>query len=349
MTHPFMLLVGGDPSRRTGGYGYDRRMTAELQALGQPVALQGLAGRFPDGDQQAKASLEGTLRSVPDGELVVIDGLALGGMPEVIEAHAERLRLIALIHHPLGDETGLDAATRERLDAGERRSLAAVHGVVTTSAFTAGRLEAKGITGASVVTPGTDAAPLTEARRAPPWRLLCVASVIPRKDHASLVEALAGLTDYDWRCICAGSLEADPACAGTLRAGIRDAGIEDRVELTGELGDDALNERYAAADLFVLPTRYEGYGMALTEAVARGIPVIVGDGGAVREAVPAEAARFVEPGDVTGLSQALAAFMGDADERAELRAGARAARERLPDWRGQARRLKQVIDAFRDA
>jgi glycosyltransferase involved in cell wall biosynthesis len=173
--------------------------------------------------------------------------------------------------------------------------------------------------------------------------------VVPRKDHRTLVDALARLTQYDWRGVCVGSLEADPACASGLRKAITDAVIGDRVELTGELGDTALNERYALADLFVLPTRYEGFGMAFTEAVARGVPVIAGDGGAVREAVPAEAARFVPPGDPDALARVLAGFMADADERAALRAGARAGRERLADWRGQARHLKQALDSFRDA
>lgn len=347
MTLPLMMLVAGDPAQRTGGYGYDRRMASELEALGQSVALQGLAGQFPDADAQARASLDGTLRSLPDDQLVIIDGLAMGGTASVIEAHAPRLRLIALVHHPLADETGLDREVRDRLAADECRALAAVHGVVATSDFTARRLSALGIDGAHVVMPGTEPAPVTERRVAPPWRLLCVASVTPRKDHRTLVGALARLMDRDWRCVCAGSLEADPACAQALRQAVVDRGVSGRVELTGELDEAALEQRYAAADLFVVPTRYEGFGMAFTEAVAHGLPVIGGDGGAVRETLPAEAARLVPPGDESALADSLAAFMDDPNERSRLREGALAARERLPDWAGQARRLMEAVEALR--
>ena len=349
MTDPLALLVGGDPQQRSGGYGYDRRMAVELQALGQPVALQGLAGAFPDADERAESNLDAALAALAPDSPVIVDGLALGGCPEVVARHAERLRLIALIHHPLADETGLTEAAAQRLDRGECRALAAAHAVVATSAFTARRLAAKGIAGAYVVEPGTDPAPLASGRDAPPWRLLCVASLTPRKDHQTLLAALARLGDYAWHCACAGPMDADPACTRGVRNAIRDDELDDRIELTGPLDEDALAARYANADLFVLPTRYEGYGMAFTEALARGVPIVAGDGGAVRETVPAAGARLVQPGDVAALAENLERFMVDPDERRALRAGARAARDSLPRWPDQARRLMALVQEVRDA
>ena len=348
MTQPLPLLVAGDPEQRSGGYGYDRRMAAELQALGQPVALQGLAGSFPDADEQARASLDAALAALPADSPAIIDGLALGGSPGVVARHAERLRLIALIHHPLADETGLTRETAQRLDRGEGQALGAMRAVVATSAFTARRLAEKGVPGANAVIPGTEPAPLASPREAPPWRLLCVASLTPRKDHQTLLVALARLGRYRWRAVFAGPLDADPECARCVRAAIHDYQLSDRVELTGALGDEALAARYADTDLFVLPTRYEGYGMALTEALARGVPVIAGDGGAVRETVPAAGARLVPPGDGAALAECLERFMTDGQERAALRAGAQSAREALPRWPDQARRLMAIIQAVHD-
>jgi len=342
------FLVAGDPQQRSGGYGYDRRMVDELAALGQRVRLEGLPGQFPDTDELARRSLDSALRARPDDGVVLLDGLVLGGAADVVASHGERLRLVAIIHHPLADETGLDPAVAARLDQGERRALRSVCVVVATSDHTARRLRAMGVAGAQVVRPGTDpAAPTPHQRQTRPWQLLCVASVIPRKDYYTLINALAELGERDWYCRCIGSLAADPEYAREVQAHLQDRGLGDRVAFVGELDDAGMAAAYHQADVFVLPTRYEGYGMAFTEALARGIPVIAGDGGAVRQTVPSHAARLIQPGDAVGLARALARFMDEPGEREQLREGALAARESLPDWTDQAKQLLGVVESVR--
>jgi hypothetical protein len=131
------LLLAGDPQTATGGYLYDRRIAAGLRRLGWEVRVHALDASFPEPSPAALAEAARVLAALPAGELVLIDGLALGGMPGPVEAQVGRLRLIALIHHPLAEETGLPPERAEALRAGERRALAAVSQVVVTSRFTA--------------------------------------------------------------------------------------------------------------------------------------------------------------------------------------------------------------------
>ncbi|MBD3898289.1 glycosyltransferase family 4 protein [Halomonas sp. ML-15] len=335
--HTLCLIVAGDPGQLTGGYVYDARIVAALEARGWQVSVVGLAGRFPDPDAQARDALETALAAQPDDSRVVIDGLAMGGLPEVVQAHAERLDLTALVHHPLADETGLDEASQVRFLDSEARALAAVARVISTSAFTARRLRDMGIATAQVVEPGVEPASLApsaldleDSQR--PQRLLCVATLTPRKGHDLLVEALAGLDATRWTCDCIGGLDRDPDHAARVAASIAEHGLTEQLRLLGERDSEALDAAYRSADLFVLPSHYEGYGMVVTEALARGLPVITTTGGALRFTLPEGAGLAVAPGDASALRGALRSWLNDARLRRELRRGAIAARERQSDW-----------------
>src|SRR5690554_928991 len=136
----YWFLVPGDPEQRTGGYGYVREVVAGLRQLGRDVRLQGLEGHFPMADDVARQALGAALQALPEQSTVVVDGLALCGCPEVAEEHGRRLQLVALVHHPLADETGLSRQQQEHFRQTERRALAAATAVITTSETTARRL-----------------------------------------------------------------------------------------------------------------------------------------------------------------------------------------------------------------
>ena len=333
MTRRLDFIVPGDPAQRTGGYLYDAHIVAALRGLGWTVDVHGLRGRFPDADATARDALERTLAGLPSGRQVVVDGLALGGLPEVAIRHGRRLALVALVHHPLADERGLSLARRHCLLASERAALAAVGRVITTSPWTARRLADFGLQPSRVrtVEPGVTPLALARADGEPP-RLLCVGTVSPRKGQDLLVRALARLRDTPWHCDCIGSSTRDPDFAGAVAGLIHEAGLDDRIQLHGECDDAHLRAAYAGADLFVLPSHYEGYGMVVTEAIAAGLPVLTTTGGALSETLPPGAGIVVPPDDVDALTEALAALIGDRARRHALREGARKARAALRDW-----------------
>ncbi len=341
------LLVPGDPGQYTGGTLYDVRIARAATNAGQPIEITGLAGRFPDADAAAAVALEAALADRPGGSTVIIDGLALGGLPEVVARHADRLRLVALVHHPLADEYGTDAALAGRLFASERRALTLVRHVVVTSQFTAKRLvSAFGVDPAAlvVVEPGVDK---TAEPAQPPTgtsRLLCVANLIPRKGHVVLVDALSRLTDLDWHCDCLGDTERDPDCSGKVRAAIRRHGLRERVHLLGACPSEQLQKAYRRARVFVLPSYYEGYGMAVTEALSHGLPVVTTIGGALADTLPPDAGIAVSPGDADALTEALRRLLTKDGRYAQLAAGARRAADSLRGWDVAGRQFAAVLD-----
>lgn len=342
---PWHLLVPGGLEVVTGGTLYDRRMVEGLRAQGQPVTVHGLPGRFPRTDAAARSGLEAAFAAIPAGRVTLIDGLALGDAAAITERHAERLRLVALVHHPLADESGLDAAAQAALLAAERRSLAAVRGVVVTSPFTARRLQALDLypRPAAVARPGSDPAPIAAGGDGGTPRLLCVGAVIPRKGQDVLVAALAQLRELPWRCDCIGRLDQAPGFAAEVTAAIDAAGLGGRLRLCGPVPPEALAGHYHEADLFVLPSRYEGYGMAVAEAIAHGLPVVTTDGGALAETLPAGAGVSVPAGGADALAAALAGLIRDPARRRQLADGAARARRTLPRWPEAARRFAEAV------
>lgn len=366
------LLVAGDPAQATGGYQYDARMAAGLRRLGWRVEVRGLAGRFPLADARAANALDTALQAVPAGGCAVLDGLVSGGLPQVVARHAARLRLVGLVHHPLADEYGIAPARARQLFDTERQVLARVARIIVTSDFTAQRLRAAyGVAPGRVrvVEPGTDARPTAAGvargdgpaaekqlaaegrpagdRRVLP-RLLCVATVTPRKGHAVLIDALAQIADLGWECDCIGDLARDPECAARVRAAIDGHGLGARVRLLGVQPAAALDTAYAAADLFVLASWYEGYGMVIAEALRHGLPIVTTTGGALARTLPPQAGLAVAPGDAPALAGALRRVLGDGRLRARLASGARHAAAALPTWEAQAVRFAQALRAVPD-
>jgi glycosyltransferase involved in cell wall biosynthesis len=351
--HELHFVVPGPLEQRTGGYLYDARMVHGLRARGWHVRVHNLDGAFPHGDATARRSLEEALAGLDDGALVVVDGLAMGGLPDPICAHGARLRIVSLVHHPLADETGLSEADRRTFTESEREALAPCRGVIVTSTYTAHRLRDYG-TGPDrcrAVPPGTEPAALADGPPpgSPPV-LLCVATVTPRKGHDVLVTALARVRDLPWRCVCAGSLDRDPAFAADVLGHVQREGLADRIHFVGEHGSDALDALYQESSVFVLASHYEGYGMALAEALARGLPIVSTTGGAIPYTVPADAGVLVPPADPVAFADALRAVLDpDAPStRERLAAAARTHAGSLPGWPASVHRFEEALLEFAD-
>jgi glycosyltransferase involved in cell wall biosynthesis len=307
-----------DPMRPSGGNVYDRRVGAGLTALGWQVHEHAVGSREVLGT---------TLGTLPDGALVLLDGLVASAdvVPE-----AGRLRLVLLLHMPVAD----------------RRALAASTAVVTTSRWTERWLHDTSelpVDRIHVVEPGTDAAEVAPGTPSG-GQLRCVGAVTAGKGHDVLVAALATLADLPWQCRCVGALDLEPGFVDELRGAVRIAGLEDRVRFTGPLTGPDLQATYAGGDLLVSASRAESYGMVLTEALARGLPVVTTDVGGVREALGGtEGGVLVPPDDPTALAAALRSWLTDTDRRDLLRAAASDRRQALTGWDHTSQRLAGVL------
>jgi glycosyltransferase involved in cell wall biosynthesis len=339
------FAVPGDLATPTGGYVYDRRIVAELAALAWHIEVLDLGDDFPHAAAGTRAAAAARLAAQPRGRPIVIDGLAFGALPEAAEALHGSHSVVALVHHPLALEAGLSAADAARLHASERAALAAARHVVTTSTATARLLAADYEVPSerlSVVEPGTDRVVLRPRRHDGAVVLLAVGSVIPRKGYDVLVAALARLRHLSWRLVIAGDCGRSPETFRRLEADIANLGLADRVTLLGAVAADELASLYATSDLFVLPSRFEGYGMAYAEALAHGLPVIGTTAGAVPQTVPGDAGVLLPPDDVDALAATLQQLVESPDERERLAAGARATA--FPSWREQGARFARVLD-----
>lgn len=343
-----VFAVPGDLSTPTGGYAYDRRIIAGLTALGWSVDVLDLGDGFPAAGEERKDRAAALLLGTPRDAALVIDGLALGVLPRAAARLKATHRVIALVHHPLACESGLREDVRQMLQVSERAALAHVRGVVVTSASTAKLLARDyGVpeTVIAVVRPGSERVPAA-AGSGDGLSLLAVGSVVPRKGYDVLVAALAAVKDLPWTLTIAGDLGRDPAAARNLETAIARHGLQRRIVLAGAVPDEALAALYERADLFVLASRFEGYGMALADAVAYGLPVVATKAGAIPEAVPADAGILVPPDDVAALASALRRVIGNETERFRLAANARAAASCLPSWDDQAKLFARAIGHF---
>ncbi|MDX6593327.1 MAG: hypothetical protein QOJ13_2523 [Gaiellales bacterium] len=336
MTAVHVVVPDGidDPARPSGGNAYDRQICRGLAAIGWSVRVHSVPGSWPRPDAASYAALSGAVQQIPDGAVVLLDGLVASTAPEVLVPQASRLRLVALVHMPLGHGTADDdAMTRE----GAVLSAAAC--VVTTSGWARqALLGLYSLPGerVHVAEPGVDGADLAPGT-ATAGALLSVAAVTPGKGHDVLLDALATMTDLSWHCLCLGSLDRDPAFAEGIRRRVVEDGLADRVSFPGPRTGAELHRSYVAADLLVLASHSETYGMVVTEALARGLPVVAADVGGVPEALGhgADGIRpglLVPPDDPAALSAALQAWLGDAQLRRRLRRAARERRASLPAW-----------------
>jgi glycosyltransferase involved in cell wall biosynthesis len=353
-----IFVYPGDLNSPTGGYAYDRRIIAGLKSLGWEIQSISLGEGYPFPNlaqvEQAKEQLQGLAPGVP----MVIDGLALGALPQVAAYIAEHHPLIALIHHPLAFEFGLSEEQTLLLKQSETEALRHASKVIANSPATAGDLHRHyGVPSdrIDVVLPGTDRS--VHQRELPQItndnrdvvRLLSVGSIIPRKGFSDLIAALAPLADLPWTLSIAGDTTRNAGAFGQLIGDVGRFGFEGRVQILGAVSDAELETLYTQADVFVLASLFEGYGMVYAEAMAYGLPIIATTGGAIPDTVPPEAGLLVKPGDVRALTDALKAVIEDVPYRAHLSSGALRAAAQQPTWDQAAQQFALALGRFTPA
>ncbi len=349
MVRRFAFAVPGSLATPTGGYAYDRRMIEELEKLGWQIDVVDLGEGFPWPSDETRAQAWLRLSEIPPGRTIVIDGLAYGVLPEAVLQLRVENPLIALVHHPLALEAGLSLQQVNILRACERAALIAARLVIANSAETARHLTNDyGVATDRIVIaqPGTDPAPMAQGSHDGVVRLLAVGALVPRKGFDVLISALATLAALPWRLTIAGDRGRHPQTAARLDADIARHGLGDRVTVLGAVPPERLRELYTGADLFVLASRFEGYGMAYAEAIAHGLPVVGTTAGAIPQTVPAGAGVLVAPDDAGALAGALRATIDHPDERRRLAEAARQAAGQLPSWRESAAIVSRALEEF---
>jgi glycosyltransferase involved in cell wall biosynthesis len=339
------FVVAGRLHARTGGSVYNQRMAAALARRGWTVDVQELDDSFPFPTAEALGHASDSLARVETGRLVLVDGLAYSAMPAIVERESSRLQLVAILHLPLAATVGLDAGVTARLALGERRALAHARRVIVTGERTRSLMAECGLghDDVAVVEPGVDKAPLATGSGSADVHLLTVATLNPGKGHVMLIEALATLPHRRWHLTCAGSLTRHPETVAEVRRAISRLELETHVTLEGELNEPDLDVCYDQSDVMVLASLRETYGMAVAEALARGLPVVATNTGAISDLVGNHAGLVVAPGDRAALAEALTRIVGDTAFRASCAAGARRVRQRLPDWDAAAGRLEAAL------
>jgi glycosyltransferase involved in cell wall biosynthesis len=339
-----------DVATASGGNLYDRRVCLGLPTTGWAVRELPVGGAWPTPSAADRASLARALRGVPDGGVALIDGLLACGVPDVLVPAARRLRIVVLVHLPLSDEVGLAPERSAELAALERETLLAASAIVATSPWAARRLVARHGLGADrvhVATPGVDPAPVASGTDGAS-RLLCVGSVTPTKGQDLLVDALAAVADLHWQVDLVGSLRRDLGYVTGVRCAVERHGLGERVRLVGPWTTARLAGAYASTDLLVLPSRAESYGMVLTEALARGIPVLATAVDGVPETLghdrDGEVPGILVRPDPAALAVALRRWFGEPELRSRLRRSARMRRDTLDGWEVTSRCLADVLD-----
>lgn len=375
-TEQIYFAIPGDPDTITGGYGYDREIIAGLRRLGMMVIAIRLSGEFPQPSAKALADSAKIFADLPDGATVIIDCLAFGVMDEIAAAECNRLHLIALCHHPLALETGVAPEQVNLLRQSETRALRLARAVLVTSAATQRLLIEDFAVPAGKITlapPGTrrpqqaksqQAKSQAKSPQAIPQKaiaqkaiaqkyvtrsapidrtpvLLTLATLTRRKGHDTLIAALATIRHLRWRARFVGGMDFDPQWTAWLRAEVAHHGLEGRVEFVGSVQDPT--EELSNADIFVLPSRFEGYGMAFAEALAFGLPVVGARAGAVPDLVPPDAGILVSPDQPDELAAALARLLTDPAFFQQLQTGAVRAAQSLTTWEASANTVAGLL------
>jgi glycosyltransferase involved in cell wall biosynthesis len=338
------FLIPGDLALPTGGYAYDRAVIRLLPQAGVEAMHVALPGSYPNPSADDLADTAAIIAGLPADCILLIDGLAYGAMPESL-IRSIRQPIVALCHHPLALENGISPDRAIALHQSEMTALALASHVIVTSPLTGKILVGDFGVPADKITvaePGTTRKPRATGSKSDVLNLLAVGSIVPRKGYGVLVEALAGLKRRNWRLKIAGTARSLET-VNALRDQIALSDLNEHIQLLGAVPDRDLDQLFAEADLFVMASLFEGYGMVLAEALQRGLPIVTTTGGAASETVPDGAGLKVPPGDASALRKAIDDALADLGLRARLADAAHRAGEKLPTWDDTARIIAQAL------
>lgn len=330
-SHTVHYLESVDYEKRTGGWIYNNKLIERLRKDGCEVKPLTLPAFFDTPDDVNAANFGTLLEDLPSGSLVIADNLYL--MRLAGQVRQRGIMTVSIFHHPIAEERPADKTVGSASEL-EQQALAEASLIVCTSALTAKRVFAfNGIDNEKVVVavPGVDPCRPSPGHREGPWRFLSVGAVVPRKRYEFLIHALAGLPDRSWHCAIVGNVSRYPAYVVALNDAIRRNGLAGNITLSGEVDEPTLERVWRDAHVFLFSSAYEGYGMAIAEALRRGLPTITTPAGAVADWA-SEGVVIVRPDDPAEMTAKIADIRNDQSAYLAARSRARSFGKTLPTW-----------------
>ncbi|MGM7776813.1 glycosyltransferase family 4 protein [Arthrobacter sp. KNU-44] len=329
------MILPANVRHRSGGNIYNARLAEALQGLGAEVSVCKLDGGWPSGSAADRRSFAAALAG--EGQAIyIVDGLIASGAPTEIEtATAAGRRVWVLLHMPPSGE-----------DLLETRALCAATGLLCTGSRTAEAARSLGLGNVHLAIPGVDRPTRTGPRSAAAApHFIMVGALLPNKDQILFVDALARIKELAWTAALVGSTKADPSYAAAVQERILRNGLEKRVETTDELSGPALEEQWNRADLSMLISHSESFGMVVQESLAYGIPVVVRKGTGAVEALGAHGAgeAIDLSAGIGSLEKFLRRWLGDPALRVRWQSAAEAASSVLPRWEDTAREVLRAV------
>jgi glycosyltransferase involved in cell wall biosynthesis len=301
------FLCPGDINSLTGSHIFTKRFAEGLKKNGHQITIHQLSNDFPFPSDKSLQTVQTILSLIPESDTIIFDNLISSSISALLKECAHRNHLICLFHLPLSIYPGFSVYQREMLAFSESESLGFIHHILAVGPFVEKFLLQQGIDKKKIILtfPGVEDCPQKKIYQPKPYRLLSVANLIRSKGHVTLVKALSALNNINWILDCYGDLDLDRQYLADLQALIRRNNLQNKIFIHGTISGKALSDAYLSADLFIHPSEFETYGIALTEALAHGIPVIASTGGGTLSTVPASMGKFFKPDDVYGLETIL--------------------------------------------
>jgi len=268
------FLLSGDINSLTGGHLYNRHMVEGLRQKGHGVKVLRL-----DESTMLTHAIEikcsSYFNTLPPGSCVLIDSLVLGNIPGVLKKYSEKLTFIGLIHLPL-TYNPLPGKNRKHIANREVKAMMMTRHLIVTGRFTLRMLMDAGISHEkiSLIEPGVENYPRKRYYADLPLGLLCISNYSQIKGQLLLVRALNRLRNNKWTLQMYGDINTEKPYVTRLKSIIANKKLNDRILLHDTIERNNISEAFLASDLFVLPSRFETYGMVLTESLAHGIPVV---------------------------------------------------------------------------
>jgi glycosyltransferase involved in cell wall biosynthesis len=342
------FLITGNLHSLTGGYLYNTHMINGLKEKGYTVNVLATDWQWKDIDELEKICRY-NLEKLPHGTCIVVDSLILASLHQIIQEFRKRLIFLGLIHLPSSYD--ILSGVQGELAREELIALDHVRQVIVTGRFTFDLLCHAGLNPVKIriVEPGTDLFPRKKRYKAVPSELLCISNYSSLKAQDMMIRALYRLADRDWTLHLYGSMDRDREYTASVRSLIQQLKMEHRIYMHGIVERDEISGVFLNADLFLLPSLFESYGMVLTESLAHGIPVVTTLAGNLPCTVPAGMGLLIEPGNEEQLAEAICSLFDDPKKYSNLCAAASQYFRQVRSWEKAVTDFEMIIrDTMKD-